>query len=75
MISTLIIAICTSILLILSILFFPTIKFKKITLSSYWIVTLIGAILLLIFHDISVKQIIEDITSNNSINQIGRAHV
>ncbi len=70
MISTLIIAICTSILLILSILFFPTIKFKKITLSSYWIVTLIGAILLLIFHDISVKQIIEDITSNNSINPL-----
>ena len=49
MIPTIIISVITFILITLSILFFPVIKIGKIKLGTYWIIALLGALILLIF--------------------------
>ena len=56
MTTTLIIAILTIIIMLLSILFLPKIKIGKISLDSYWIVALIGAIFLFAFQRLTFKE-------------------
>lgn len=56
--------------MILSILFFPKIKIKKITLDTYWIIVLIGAIILIIFKQVDLKTIANVFTSSSSVNPI-----
>lgn len=56
--------------MILSILVFPTIKIKKITLGVYWIVALIGALTLALSGLISFREIFEGFTKDSSINPI-----
>lgn len=70
MFTTIIIAILTCLTLILSVLFFPRIKLKKIELNTYWIVCLIGTLLLIIFGSISLKEIYDSLTVNSSINPL-----
>ena len=70
MIPTLIIAISTFVLVILSILFFPVIRIKKIKIDTYWIIALIGAIILLCFSYAPIKEVFNQLTSNNAINPI-----
>lgn len=55
---TIIIALITILLIITSILFFPTIKIKNINLSTYWVIALIGALLLLIFREVALNELI-----------------
>ena len=64
------IIITTIILIICSILYFPTIKVKNITISSYWPISLIGALLLLLTNSIPIDLIIDAFTANNSMNPI-----
>ena len=66
------IIICASIciLMILSVLFFPKIKIKNIKLDTYWIITLIGALILIIFKIVDYKTVINSLTANTSINPI-----
>lgn len=61
-------ATCLSI--ILSILFFPNIKIKKIKISTYWVIALIGAILLFIFNCTSFSQFGEELVSNKAVNPL-----
>ena len=56
--------------MILSILFFPKITIKKITLDTYWIIALIGAIILIIFKQVDLKTILNVFTSSSSVNPI-----
>ncbi len=70
MIATIIISVSTFILVILSILFFPHIKLGKIKLDTYWMIALLGAILLLSFSFAPIKEVGEQLTSNTSINPI-----
>lgn len=70
MIPTLIISIVTSITIILSILFFPTLKVGKIKLDTYWIFAFVGAFLLIRFNFVSLKEIWSQLTSNAAINPI-----
>ena len=70
MIPTIIISSITFILVTLSILFFPKIRIGKICLSSYWIIALIGAITLLAFQLVPIKEVYGELTSNTSINPI-----
>ena len=42
-------------LMILSLLFFPKIKLGKINLDTYYIITLIGALILIIFGKINIE--------------------
>lgn len=57
-------------MIIASILFFPIIKIKNIKISSYWIIALISALLLLILQQVSLKTILQSFTSDTSINPI-----
>lgn len=70
MILTLVFFIVTCALLILSILFFPKIKLKSISLSTFWIICLIGALLMIIFKCVSLNSIKDTLLSDTSINPI-----
>ena len=70
MIPTIIIACITFILVILSILFFPHLKIGKIKLDTYWIISLLGAVILLCCGYAPIKQVGEQLISNNAINPL-----
>ena len=67
---SLIIIITTIILIICSILYFPTITIKKFKISSYWPIALIGALLLLITNVVKLETVIDTFTANNSMNPL-----
>lgn len=70
MIPTIIISSITFVLVTLSILFFPRIRIGKIQLSTFWIISLVGASLLLIFQLVPIKEVYSELTSNTAINPI-----
>lgn len=70
MIATIIISIVTFVLVILSILLFPHIRIGKFRLDTYWIIALLGAIILLSFQFASIEDVGSQLISNNSINPI-----
>jgi len=55
--------------MIISVLFFPKIRIGKKFIDSYWIVTLIGAVILVIFKG-DVNKIISALTADTSVNPI-----
>lgn len=70
MYTTIIISIITCILLIISVLFFPKIKFRNYAFSTYWFVCLIGALCIIIFGCISVDEVFKGLFSNSNLNPI-----
>lgn len=71
MIPTIVIACITFILLIASIILLPKIKVGRFHISTYWLVALLGAILMLATLRISFKEVGEALFSNtNSMNPI-----
>ena len=70
MILTLIISITTIILMIVSILFYPTVKIKKVQVNTYWIITLIGALLILICGLVPIKDFYQTLISKEEINPL-----
>ncbi len=70
MVPTIIISCVTFLLVILSILFFPHIKIGKIKLDTYWIISLIGAIILLCFSYAPIKKVGEQLISDAAINPL-----
>ena len=70
MIPTLIIAISTSVLIVLSILLFPHIKIKSVSIDTYWIVALLGGVILLAFSLAPIGEVWKQLTSGNAINPI-----
>ena len=66
----LLIIVTTIILIISSILWFPTIKIKNVKFSSYWPIALFGALLLLITNSVSIETVINTFTSNDSMNPL-----
>ena len=70
MIPTIVIASITFLLVTLSILFFPRIKIGNFHVSTYWIISLIGAIILLVFQFAPIKEVFTQLTNNDSINPI-----
>lgn len=70
MIYTLVVAIITCITLILSILLFPKIRIKNIEIGTYWVVCLIGAILMVVFKQITFPHIIESLMVDSKVNPI-----
>ena len=70
MIATVIISSITFLSVTLSILFFPKIKIGKITLSTYWVIALIGAAILLCAQLAPIKEVFKQLTSNSSINPL-----
>ena len=70
MIPTIIIASVTFLSVISSILFFPHIKIGKIKLDTYWMIALLGAIILLAFSFAPMKEAGNQLVSNTAINPI-----
>ena len=70
MLSTVIIAILTCIFLILSVLFLPKIKIFNFEISTYWLVCLIGATLIIAFGDISITEVFNGLTNTSAINPL-----
>ncbi len=70
MIATLVISISTFVLITLSIILFPSIKIGKIKLDTYWIIALLGAIILLSFNLAPIKEAYNQLTSDLSINPL-----
>lgn len=70
MIPTIVISIVTFLLITLSILFFPQIKLGKVRLGTYWIIALIGAIILLAFSFAPIQEVFSQLTSNSSVNPL-----
>lgn len=69
MIFTVSVAAITVAAMIISVLFFPKIKIGKKFIDSYWIITLIGAVILVIFRG-DVNKIISALTADTSVNPI-----
>ena len=70
MLFAIIIAAVTCLTMIAAVLFFPTVKIKRLSLASYWIVTLIGACVLLLSQVVDVKAIGAAIVADNAINPL-----
>lgn len=60
----------TCLAMIASILFFPQIKIKKLTLDSYWVVALIGAVAVIASGQIDLATLGEKFTENSAVNPI-----
>lgn len=56
--------------MILSILFFPKLKIGKITLDTYWLITLIGAIFALIFGGAEIEKVGKALIADTAINPL-----
>ncbi len=70
MIPTLIVALITFIAITVSIILFPSIKLKKSVIGTYWIIALVGAILLLLLRLVPIEEIWHSLTSDTSINPL-----
>ena len=64
------IVVTTIILIILSILLFPIIRIGKIKISSYWVIALIAAIILILTKSVSMDSIVNSFTSNSAVNPV-----
>ena len=70
MIPTIIISAITFVLVILSILLFPHIRIGKFRLDTYWMIALLGAIILLAFSFAPIKEVGKELTNDAAINPI-----
>ena len=70
LIGSIIISILTIFFLILAVLFKPTIVIKGFKVQTFWIVSLIGALLLIIFQMIPIKDLFKSLTANTSVNPL-----
>lgn len=70
MVLTLVIAIITFILITISILFFPTIKVGKFHISSFWVVALLGAFLLVVCQLVPFDDVTHELVSDGGINPL-----
>lgn len=57
-------------LMICAILFFPSFKIKKVSINTFWIVALIGAVVLLACKGITFKEVGAGLTSKDEINPL-----
>ena len=70
MLPVLLISIITIIIMIASIIFFPRIKIGKLSIQTYWLITLIGAILLIIFNLVPFKELTSELFKDTNVNPI-----
>ena len=70
MIATIVISIITVLLVATSVLFFPKIKIGKIHIDTYWIISLVGAIILLSFSLSPIDQVKDHLIANTTINPL-----
>lgn len=67
---TIVLSAITCVLMILAVLFLPKIKLGKISLSSYWVVTLLGALALMILGLVDVSEVTGALLADTAINPL-----
>lgn len=67
---SLIICIATCACMILSVLFFPKIRIGKIKIDTYWIITVIGAVLALIFGEADPADVGKALIADTAVNPL-----
>lgn len=70
MVTTLCICGVTVVAEVLAILIKPQIRFKKIQIGTYWLIALIGAIILFSTNSITIKEFFSAITANTAVNPL-----
>ena len=70
MLATVIICAVTVILMIVCILFFPKLKLGKVSLSTYWLVTVLGAVVLLVSGQANVVEVGKALVADTAVNPI-----
>ena len=70
MIATIIISAITFISIALSLFLFPKIRIGRVSFSTYWVIALVGASILLIFSLAPIKEVFTQLTEDASINPI-----
>lgn len=70
MLVSLIICSVTCVCMILSVLFFPKLRLGKIKIDTYWIVTLAGAALALIFGEASFSEVGSALIADTAVNPL-----
>lgn len=70
MLAPIIIACITCVLMLLSILFFPKLRIGKLQIDTYWIVTLLGAVLSIIFGGTDIAVIGRALVADTAINPL-----
>lgn len=70
MVGTIIIAVITFLTIALSLFLFPKIKIKNISISTYWIIALVGAVLILIFQLVPISEVYNQLTADTKINPL-----
>lgn len=70
MMASLIIAIICCVMMTLSVLFFPQIRLGKVSLSTYWIVTVVAALLLFAIGEANFKTVGEALIADTAINPL-----
>ena len=70
MVLTIIIASIIFLLIAISAFLFPSLKIKRIRFDTYWVIALIGAIILLISNLSPIDKVIDSLFSNSEVNPI-----
>lgn len=70
MIPILIIFLITILSMILSVIFIPSIKIKKLEFQPYWVICLIGALLMIIFGFVKLDYLGSELIKDTSVNPI-----
>ena len=70
MIPTIIISIITFVSITMSLLFFPKIKIGRFKIQTYWIIALVGALILMITNLAPAKEIWAQLTSKSPVNPL-----
>jgi len=70
MLAAVIIGSVTCVLMILSILFFPKLRLGKISIDTYWIITLIGAVFALIFGGADAAEVGKALIADTAVNPL-----
>ncbi|MBO5930704.1 MAG: hypothetical protein J6Q70_00525 [Clostridia bacterium] len=70
MLLSIIISGVTCLAMILAVLFYPKIKIGRLSLGSYWVVTLVGALILLITKNVDLHGVVDALLADTAINPI-----
>lgn len=70
MLFAIIIAAATCLMMILAVLFFPKFKIWRFSVSTYWVITLIGAVCLLVSGTVSPKSVGSALITDTAINPV-----
>lgn len=70
MVSVLIIGGLSCLCMILSVLFFPVIKIGKLRIDSYWVIMLIGAVIVIVSGGVDIRYLGSELVKDSSINPL-----